>query len=127
MEFSSKLDLPILKEEIRYTHLNNSNYLDILKFISNNDDNGLLNYFNYILTSNICDKSLIYRLSNIEKFIILLDLRSKLLGDKLQGILKDEESIIITSIPALTHASNASMYRSGENGADRLSVLNSPR
>jgi hypothetical protein len=40
MQFSSKLFLPILKEEIRYLNLNNHNYLDILKFITNNDDEG---------------------------------------------------------------------------------------
>lgn len=86
MEFSSKLNLPILKEEIRYTHLNNSNYLDILKFVTNNDDDGLLKYFNNILQNKIYQNNIVNKLSNIEKFIILLDLRSILLGDKLQLI-----------------------------------------
>ena len=84
MEFSSKIYLPILKEEIRYTHLNNSNYLDILKFVKNNDDEGLINYFNDILKNKVYQSNVLKKISNIEKFLILLDMRSILLGDKLQ-------------------------------------------
>jgi hypothetical protein len=93
MEFSSKLYLPILKEEIRYTHLNNSNYLDILKFVTNNDDNGLINYFNDILKYKIYQSNIVNKLSNIEKFLILLDLRSILLGEKLQLVNSNNTNI----------------------------------
>ena len=93
MEFSSKLNLPILKEEIRYLNLNNHNYLDILKFITNNDDEGLINYFDNILLEKIINKNLISKLSVVEKFLILLDLRSILLGDKLQLINKENINI----------------------------------
>ena len=89
MQFSSKLFLPILNEEIRYLNLNNNNYLDILKFITNNDDEGLIDYFYNILQEKILDKNLVSKLSVIEKFLILLDLRSILLGDKLQLINKE--------------------------------------
>jgi hypothetical protein len=93
MEFSSKLFLPILKEEIRYLNLNNHNYLDILKFITNNDDEGLINYFEEILKEKIKNKKVISKLTNIEKFLILLDLRAVLLGDKLQLINKENINI----------------------------------
>jgi hypothetical protein len=93
MEFSSKLFLPILGEEIRYLNLNNHNYLDILKFVTNNDDEGLINYFNNILSEKIVNKNLVKELSVVEKFLILLDLRSILLGDKLQLINKQNINI----------------------------------
>jgi hypothetical protein len=93
MEFSSKLFLPILKEEIRYLNLNNHNYLDILKFITNNDDEGLINYFEEILKEKIKNKKVISKLTNIEKFLILLDSRAVLLGDKLQLINKENINI----------------------------------
>ena len=93
MEFSSKLFLPILNEEIRYLNLNNNNYLDILKFVTNNDDEGLINYFDNILSEKIINKNLVNKLSVIEKFLILLDLRSILLGDKLQLINKQNINI----------------------------------
>ena len=93
MEFSSKLFLPILGEEIRYLNLNNHNYLDILKFVTNNDDEGLINYFDNILSEKIVNKNLVNELSVVEKFLILLDLRSILLGDKLQLINKQNVNI----------------------------------
>ena len=93
MQFSSKLFLPILNEEIRYLNLNNHNYLDILKFITNNDDEGLINYFDNILLDKIINKNLVSKLSVVEKFLILLDLRSILLGDKLQLINKQNVNI----------------------------------
>ena len=93
MDFSSKLFLPVLKQEIRYSNLNNKHYLDILKFITNNDDEGLINYFEEIIEKNIKNRVSINTLSNIEKFLILLDLRSILLGDKLQLINKQDINI----------------------------------
>lgn len=100
MQFSSKLFLPVLKEEVRYQNLNNSNYLDILKFITNNDDEGLLIYFEEILKEKIQNKKIISKLTNIEKFLILLDLRSVLLGDKL-GLLNKENINIDLSISSI--------------------------
>ena len=93
MQFSSKIFLPILNEEIRYLNLNNHNYLDILKFITNNDDEGLINYFDNILLEKIINKNLVIKLSVVEKFLILLDLRSILLGDKLQLVNKENINI----------------------------------
>lgn len=84
MSFYSKIELPVLKKEIRYTHINNSHYFDILKFITNNDDIGLSNYFDQLLYDIILDKDDINDLTNLDKFLIFLDLRSNSLGDILQ-------------------------------------------
>lgn len=100
MQFSSKLFLPVLKEEVRYLNLNNNNYLDILKFVTNNDDEGLIDYFDNILQEKILDKNLVSKLSVIEKFLILLDLRSILLGDKL-GLINKENINIDLSISSI--------------------------
>lgn len=82
--FTSKLYLPILKKEIRYESLINYHYFNILKFITNNDDEGLNYYFEDIVKNLIVDKDLYSKLSNLEKFLILLDMRSTSVGDTLQ-------------------------------------------
>ena len=82
--FTSKLHLPILKQEIRYENLTNFHYFNILKFITNNDDEGLNDYFENIVKHLITDKELYVKLSNLEKFLILLDMRSTSVGDILQ-------------------------------------------
>lgn len=84
MKFYSKIELPITKKEIRYNHLNNEHYFQILKFITNDDDNGLADYFDFILNEIILEKEYIKHLTNVEKFLIFLDLRSNALGDIIQ-------------------------------------------
>jgi len=84
MRFTTKLQLPLLKREVRYSTIKNNNYFDIIKFITNKDDEGLNNYFEFILLDIITEKSIINKLSNIEKFLILLDNRSLTIGDNLQ-------------------------------------------
>jgi hypothetical protein len=84
LEFTSKIYLPILKENIRFKNLNNSHYFDLLKFITNNDDDGLNDYFENLIKELIVEKSIYSKLSNIEKFLVLLDLRSTSVGDSLQ-------------------------------------------
>lgn len=82
--FTSKIYLPIIKEYIRFKGINNSHYFDILKFITNNDEEGLNDYFENLIIELIIDKSIYPKLSNLEKFLILLDLRSTSVGDSLQ-------------------------------------------
>ena len=84
IEFTSKVYLPILKETVRFRNLNNNHYFDILKFITNNDDEGLNEYFENLIFTLIVNKSIYSNLSNLEKFLILLDLRSISVGDQLQ-------------------------------------------
>ena len=84
LEFTSKIYLPIIKQYIRLKSINNGHYFDLLKFITNNDDEGLNYFFENLILELIVDKSLYYKLSNLEKFLILLDLRSTSVGDSLQ-------------------------------------------
>ena len=81
MKFTNKSYLPILKKDIRYSCINNENYFQIIKFILNNDDEGLHEYFEWILSQIIIQKDIIPYLSNIEKFLILLDNRSITIGN----------------------------------------------
>jgi len=84
LEFTSKIYLPIIKQYIRLKSINNGHYFDLLKFITNNDDEGLNYFFENLILELIVDKSLYSKLSNLEKFLILLDLRSTSVGDSLQ-------------------------------------------
>lgn len=83
MKFTNKTFLPILKKDIRYTCINNENYFQIIKFILNNDDEGLNEYFEWILNEIIIQKDILQHMSNIEKFLILLDNRSMTIGNVL--------------------------------------------
>jgi len=84
LEFTTKIYLPIIKKNIRFRNLNNSHYFDILKFITNNDEEGLNDYFENLILDLIIDKSIYSNLSNLEKFLILLEMRSSSVGDSLQ-------------------------------------------
>ena len=84
LEFTSKIYLPVIKQTIRFRNLNNSHYFDILKFITNNDEEGLNDYFENLILDLIIDKSIFPNLSNLEKFLILLEMRSSSVGDSLQ-------------------------------------------
>lgn len=84
MKFTSKMLLPIQNVEVRYDTITNEHYLQILKFNVNKDDEGLNNYFEWLLKNLISDPNIIESLTNVEKFLILLDMRSISLGDKIQ-------------------------------------------
>jgi hypothetical protein len=84
MKFTSKMLLPIQNVEVRYDTITNEQYWQILKFNVNKDDEGLNNYFEWLLKNSIKDLQILESLTNIEKFLILLDMRSVSLGDKIQ-------------------------------------------
>jgi hypothetical protein len=84
LEFTTKIYLPILKQTVRIRNLNNTHYFDILKFITNNDEEGLNDYLEALVLNLLIDKSIYSTLSNLEKFLILLEMRSSSVGDSLQ-------------------------------------------
>lgn len=84
MKFTYKSNLPILEKEIRYSNLTCAHYIEILKYIQSNDDNGLINYFEWLIEDLSTDKKYIKQLTNIEKFIILLDIRAVSVSSSLQ-------------------------------------------
>lgn len=91
MIFNTKLHLPLLNQEIRYSTLKNELYIELLKFITNNDDDGVANYFDFILSVCVNDQKMVKRLSNVEKFLILMDIRSISLGDSLEFLIENKE------------------------------------
>jgi hypothetical protein len=97
VDYTTKLFLPILKQNIRYKNITNKNYFDIIRFITNNDDEGLNEYFEWLLYDIIIDKDIIKKLTNVEKFLILLDNRSNTIGNSLQ-IKNDKNNKIELSI-----------------------------
>jgi hypothetical protein len=84
VKFTYKSNLPILEKEIRYSNLTCAHYIEILKYIQSNDDNGLINYFEWLIEDLSTDKKYIKQLTNIEKFIILLDIRAVSVSSSLQ-------------------------------------------
>lgn len=83
MVYTSKIYLPILKTNIRIKSLKNKNYFEILKFVISKDDDGLNQYFEWLLKDLIIEKDIISNLTGLEKFLIMLDIRSLSLGDKI--------------------------------------------
>jgi hypothetical protein len=77
--FYTTLFLPSLKKNIKIKEINNYYYIDILKFIQNNSLFDLVNYFDHVISENT--DSEIKNLSNLDKFCILLEMRSISLGN----------------------------------------------
>ena len=84
MKFTSKLFLPVINKEIRYSNITNKHHLELLKFVKTNDDSGLYEYLEWILSDVLTDKEDYKKLTSVEKFLIFLDLRGKSVGDMLQ-------------------------------------------
>lgn len=84
MKFTSKLFLPVINKEIRYCNITNKHHLELLKFVKSNDDSGLYEYLEWVLSDILKDKEDYNKLTSVEKFLILLDLRGKSVGDMLQ-------------------------------------------
>jgi hypothetical protein len=114
LEFTSKLYLPIIKQNIRVRGINNSHYFDLLKFITNNDDEGLNDFFENLILDLLVDKSIYNDLTNLEKFLILLDLRSISVGDSLQVTGSNSSKIDLSLI---------SIKNAIQNKADKLDLV----
>jgi hypothetical protein len=84
VKFTSKLFLPVINKEIRYCNITNKHHLELLKFVKSNDDSGLYEYLEWVLSDILKDKEDYNKLTSVEKFLILLDLRGKSVGDMLQ-------------------------------------------
>lgn len=98
MEFTSKLELPVYRGDVRFTSFNIGNYFDVLKYIINNDDIGLSVYFEELLKYSISDLTLYKKLTNVDKFLILLDMRIYALGDFIQLKGNTKESVVKISL-----------------------------
>lgn len=63
---------------VSYREITNAQFFDLLKYINNDDDRGVADYFDSLISSNLESPQL---LTNLEKFLILLDIRSVCIGD----------------------------------------------
>jgi hypothetical protein len=84
MKFTTKIFLPILKKDIRIEPISNRYFFDLIKYITNNDDEGINDYLEYVINEIVVDKENINNISNLEKFLILLNSKSFSSGNKIQ-------------------------------------------
>lgn len=81
VSFSTKQILPISEKEVRYTPLINKDYIELLKYSINNDLSGYNDALESILRTCCVDYTVLE--SNLDKFLVLLDIRSLSLGDEI--------------------------------------------
>ena len=82
MQFKIPFDLPVAKKRAHYTEFNNLHHFNVIKYMSTNDDDIIENMFDDVvndLTSEDASK-----MFAIDKFCLLLDIRSVALGDKIE-------------------------------------------
>ena len=72
MKFNNKIFLPIIKKFVRVEPLANRHYFELSKFITNNDDEGISNYLDYVIDDILLEKELSKDLCNIDKFVTIL-------------------------------------------------------
>src|SRR5689334_17005040 len=96
--FSISQYLPVANKTVRYRELLNKHFISINKFITNGDDEGLAQYFELLLRELLETKE---NLRNIDKFLILVNLRSICVGNELVFQSKDEKSkvqLLVSSV-----------------------------
>ena len=76
--------LPVLNADVRYCELLNKHMLIINKFITNSDDIGLSDYLEELIQELLIDKTVYTKMYNVDKFLMLLNLRSICIGDELK-------------------------------------------
>lgn len=77
--FYTTLELPDLKKKIKIKEISNYFYIDILKFTQNNNLIDLIDFFDDIISANT--DANIADLSNLDKFCILIEMRSVSIGN----------------------------------------------
>ena len=83
-KFKFGIYLPTIQEYGHFQELTSSHYLDIIKFIQNNDDDNLVTALQGLVDNLISDKSMIDKLSRIDMFCILLNLRIVCVGSSVE-------------------------------------------
>ena len=85
--FYTTLFLPGCKKNIRIKEINNYYYLDIIKYIQNNDINDINYFLDYIITENT--DANISELYSIDKFCILIEMRSISIGNTIEFVINN--------------------------------------
>lgn len=79
--FKVSFNLPFSKKKISLREISNFYYLDLLKYLENNNSYDIEYYFNFLISE--LTNTDISELSNIDKFYILLELRALSLGSNI--------------------------------------------
>tara|TARA_R110000824_G_scaffold245720_8_gene434860 strand:+ start:7212 stop:8132 length:921 start_codon:yes stop_codon:yes gene_type:complete len=91
MSFKYKAYLPTLDKFVDMTELSTQSYINIVKYISNRDDELIVEAFEDIIKSRVT-KSVYNKLTRLDKFFILCTVRSICIGPFLSLTFEDEKS-----------------------------------
>lgn len=82
MRFKIPFDLPASKRRVHYTEFNNSHHFNVIKYMSTNDDGVIESMFNDVVHDLTGEDAI--KMFAVDKFCLLLDVRSVALGDKIE-------------------------------------------
>lgn len=85
--------MPVLGQNIFYLPIKNKNFFDVIRFNKQDDEIGLNYYLESLLKNNIKNNLFYNKLTNLEKFLILIDMRSYGIGDIISLIGEDNIQI----------------------------------
>ena len=91
MAFKYKAYLPTLEKFVEMTELSTQNYINIVKYISNKDEELIINAFEEVVKARV-SKSVYEKLTRLDKFFILCTVRSISVGPFLSLTFEDDES-----------------------------------
>lgn len=77
--FTYEVYIPSIDDSIRFYELDNTHYISIQKYIQNDDDVGLQEYFKHII-SRLSTVDITHSMSRVDMFCILSDIRSYSIG-----------------------------------------------
>lgn len=99
--------LPVLDASVRYSELLNKHMLTINKFITNSDDIGLFDYFENLIQELLIDKTVYSKLYNIDKFLMLINLRSICIGNEIKFTTPLNQSTLSIHLHTIINKYNA--------------------
>lgn len=82
MRFKIPFDLPVAKRRVCYAELNNAHHFNSIKYMSTGDDDVMENMFHELLHDLTGEDAT--KMFAVDKFCLLLDIRSVALGDKIE-------------------------------------------
>lgn len=93
--FTYEVYIPSIDQAVRFREITNSHYIDILKYIQNNDNTGLLQYIQFIISQLCCESNI--RFNRVDVFCIMSTIRMVCVGDVMELNIKSEDSPAITN------------------------------
>ena len=122
-DFYLQINLPVSKKLVKIKELKNIDYKNILKYIISNDSENLSIFFDNLINeySNVD-----FPLTNIDKFIILLTLRSVCIGNviEFQGIKDGNKTPIIKiNLDNIIQKFNSIHFNNTEFHSDSIKIV----